>query len=608
MQAAARLDALRAALASLEAQRYSDVIAACAALMAADPSDPDARTVMKAAGCRAMAAPLVDSAVAGLVQAGAMREAAEVRAAAIQRAPTLAGPWSALATLQERGGDAAAAVRTLRQGLQHATDAVGLRCQLALVLARQDKADDALVEADAARRAAPEHLRPVWTALRCLPLVHEDARALAASRASYVARLADFEAAVAAASMTRARAALAFAQDVFPAHYACHADDAALQLRFGGAVHALVAKGHPELVAPLAHGLPRARVRVGFVSSLLRQHTVSKLFGPWVLGLDPERFDVHVWQLGRVDAVTHRLCAGGATLHTAEGRGTAALGGAIRAAGLDALVFPEVGMDARVILLAAMRLAPFQAVAWGHPVTTGLPTVDAFLSSADMEPSDADADYTESLVRLPGLGTGFVRPPPPARVRDRAFFGLPSGVPLLLCTQSLFKLLPRQDDVFRRILAAVPDAHLAVLRLTGAPRTLARFERAGLPMERVHVVPPLRFPDFLDLNASCDVLLDGLDWSGGVTTLEAVACGRVVVTMSGPLMRMRHTAAVMVALGLPELVASDADAYVQTAVRLAKDPAWRHELETRAAEGARLLYEDDRSTHALAALLETRGG
>ncbi|MEC8425307.1 MAG: hypothetical protein VX000_16095, partial [Myxococcota bacterium] len=282
MPAADRSDALRAAIASLEAERYADVIAACARLMAADPTDPEARTLVKAAGCRAMAAPLVDSAVAELVQAGAMREAAEVRAAAIQRAPTLAGPWSALATLQERGGDVAAAERTLRQGLQHATDGVGLRCQLALVLARQDKADEALAEAEVARRAAPEHLRPVWTALRCLPLVHEDARGLAASRAAHVARLADFEAAVASASVTRARAALAFAQDVFPAHYACHPDDAALQVRFGGAVHALVAKGHPELVARLTRGPPRTRVRVGFVSSLLKQHTISKLFGPWV--------------------------------------------------------------------------------------------------------------------------------------------------------------------------------------------------------------------------------------------------------------------------------------------------------------------------------------
>ena len=608
MRSAQRIAALRGAVEALAAGRLADVLAACGPVLSVDPSARDARALVKAAGFRAEAVALVDAAVDALLGAGAVHDAAEVRLAAVRRRPAEPGTWAALATLQELGGDASAAERTLRMGLDHVDDGVGLRCQLALVLARQDRASEALTEAEAAMAEAPERLRPVWTALRCMPLVHEDEHGLEVARAAQERRLADFEAAVAEVSLTRARAAIGFAQDRFPAHYACRPDDVSLQRRFGSAVHRLVRTAHPGLAAPMPSTPGRSRLRVGFVSSLLRQHTVSKLFGAWVRDLDPARFEVHLWQLGRVDDTTRGLLNGGATLHTGAGRGPADIGGAIRGAALDAVIFPEVGMDARVMTLAAMRLAPFQAVAWGHPVTTGLPTIDVFLSSAAMEPEGAAGDYTEALVPLPGLGTDFARPPTPTGRRDRAHFGLPEAAPVYLCTQSLFKLLPRQDAVLRRILEAVPTAHLALLRLPGAARMRARMASAGLPMERVHAIPPQSFCDFLDLNALCDVVLDGLDWSGGVTTLEAVACGRVPVTLAGALMRTRHTAAVLEALGLPELIARDEDTYVATAVRLGTDRAWRSALEARAAVAAPALYGDARSTQALAALLEDRCG
>src|SRR6202022_4382812 len=67
------------------------------------------------------------------------------------------------------------------------------------------------------------------------------------------------------------------------------------------------------------------------------------------------------------------------------------------------LLFPEIGMDKVSAQLAAMRLAPVQCTSWGHPVTSGFPTIDYFLSSDLMEPAEADAHYSERLVRLPNL-------------------------------------------------------------------------------------------------------------------------------------------------------------------------------------------------------------
>src|SRR6202042_2207832 len=81
---------------------------------------------------------------------------------------------------------------------------------------------------------------------------------------------------------------------------------------------------------------------------------------------------------------------------------------AIVAAAPHVLLYPEVGIDPIAGRLAAQRLAPVQCVAWGQPETTGMPTIDAFLSSELMEPPSSDEHYTERLVRLPDLGSCYV--------------------------------------------------------------------------------------------------------------------------------------------------------------------------------------------------------
>ena len=76
----------------------------------------------------------------------------------------------------------------------------------------------------------------------------------------------------------------------------------------------------------------------------------------------------------------------------------------IRDRDLDALIYPELGMNETTLALATLRLAPQQLAAWGHPETSGLPTLDGFLSAELFEPPDAQDHYTEPLVRLPNLG------------------------------------------------------------------------------------------------------------------------------------------------------------------------------------------------------------
>src|SRR5262249_60897050 len=93
------------------------------------------------------------------------------------------------------------------------------------------------------------------------------------------------------------------------------------------------------------------------------------------------------------------------------------------------IIHPDVGMNAISAQLAAQRLAAVQCTSWGHPDTSGFPTIDYYLSSDLMEPADAQNHYTERLIRLPNLSV-FIEPAEaPGASTDRTALGLEPDVP-----------------------------------------------------------------------------------------------------------------------------------------------------------------------------------
>ena len=266
-------------------------------------------------------------------------------------------------------------------------------------------------------------------------------------------------------------------------------------------------------------------------------------------------------------------------------------------------------MDHTSFVLAALRLAPRQLAGWGHPVTTGHATIDGFVSCAEMEPPDAAAHYTETLLTLPGVGTCYRRLALPDH-GSRSRFGLPETTPLFLCPQSLFKVHPDNDDLFAEVLAANPEAMLVMFdgrhpRVTDifAKRMARALEARGVAAERLRILPPVPHDDYLRINLLCDAMLDTLHWSGGNTSLDALACGLPVVALPGAFMRGRQSAAMLRIVGVPELVAEDRAGYVERATRLARDPQWRDALRQRIRDGAGLLFDNTAPVEAFARLL-----
>ena len=358
------------------------------------------------------------------------------------------------------------------------------------------------------------------------------------------------------------------------------------------------------------------RIRIGFASALLRGGTCGLYFQSWITDLDPDRFDVFIYQLRPADdpvwaAIEKRAqCVRSFAGSRARPSIVAPV---IVADDLDVLVYPELGMDGTAFCLSALRLAPRQYVGWGHPVTTGHSTLDGYFTSEPMEPAGCTAHYSEPLIMLPGLGTRYRHPVIPGD-GDRAQFGLPESVPLALCPQSMFKIHPDNDRLFARVLAASPGSRL-VLFSARHPAVTDRYMRrlagelAGFGIDvraRVIVLPLMNHDDYLRVNRLCDFALDTLYWSGGNTSLDALAAGLPIVTHPGEFMRGRQSAAMLRLMHVDELIARDLDDYVSTASRLAGDPAWRIGLARRIAEGRFNVFDDPTPPAAFAAAIEQR--
>ena len=392
-------------------------------------------------------------------------------------------------------------------------------------------------------------------------------------------------------------------------------DVTAEQRRYG----ALLARMMSALVGPLPiNPNTSKRPRVVFCSTHFYDHTVARLFLPLIESLDPDEFELHVLHLGpEYDAWTQRA-ERLANFHRGE-RPAPDWMRLILSLQADAVVYLDLGMHPLTLALAALRLAPVQAMLWGHPVTTGLPSLDYVLSPDLMEPTNGAEHYSETLVRLPGLGHG-LEPPDSGQLSVTAT-ATGSANPLgqgangqlnLPCAQSVFKLMPEQDVLFARILQRLPMAHLHLIphQDAGVRDWLAARLQSALAGQgvqdgsaRVHLHAYRPLPEFHQLAAQCQLNIDSVGWSGGMSSLDILGLGVATISLQGATMRERQTAALLHELGAGECIATNADDFVEKVIALAQDDAARVGLRQKMLAERHKLFADQRTALGLSDFL-----
>ena len=429
----------------------------------------------------------------------------------------------------------------------------------------------------AAATLHPDVLPLALDACLLLPMVYADAAAVSSCRTRYADGLEDLHSAMPKWQEMADQVFTVERSNFLLAYQG--GDDRALQQRYAGLIGRLVKTAAPELKQDLPLRFDGQRkLKIGFVGKWFYSSTAGSYFERWITQLDPARFERYVYYTGQgEDDLTRRIESGCEHFARLQ-RGPRANGNRVLSDRLDVLIHPEVGMSTGSYLLSAMRLAPVQFAAWGHPVTTGSEAIDYFLSCAAMEPEGFAAHYSEKVILLDGIGVDIALPRIEKRV-ERSAMGLPAGAHLYFCPQSLFKIHPDMDAVFLKILLG--DSHAVIvffqagsraITMAFADRLSARLAKAGAQAKgQIKFLPRLGGDMFRRALGLADVMLDTLHWSGGGTSMDAFAVDVPVVSLPGAFMRGRQTAAMLRMMELPLLIASDVDDYVSKAIELASN-------------------------------------
>jgi predicted O-linked N-acetylglucosamine transferase (SPINDLY family) len=328
---------------------------------------------------------------------------------------------------------------------------------------------------------------------------------------------------------------------------------------------------------PAIRTLSGRRLRVGYLSPDLVDHSVAYFIAPILANHDRSKVEVFCYSSAKVpDGVTRRLRGLAEHWRDIARLGDDEAAAAIAQDGLDLLVDLSGHTADNRLRVLARRPAPVQATWIGYPNTTGLSCVDYRLTDALSDPPGiTDAFYTERLVRLPDTFSCYepcqdspsVGPLPASR-KGAVTFG---------CFNNFAKVRPEMVGLWAQVLSEIPGSSLFLKSSGFADRETCalvsrRFQALGVEPDRLRF-DGLRRPaaQHLQLYNVVDIALDTYPYNGATTTCEALWMGVPVVTLAGRTHVSRVGASFLAQLGMGSHVASDATEYRETCKRLAAD-------------------------------------
>ena len=326
-----------------------------------------------------------------------------------------------------------------------------------------------------------------------------------------------------------------------------------------------------------------AKIRLGLMSSDLRNHPVGYFTLPFIETYDRTRFEVfcYSYNSGPADPVQNRIATLSDRFRLAPALSDRDAACLIAADRLDMLI--ELGGTTYMNKLNVMayKPAPIQASWLGYPHSAGPATIDYLVVDPHNRPTDDSLLIEQPLVLARSwivLGTlGFdhrlpIHPATPEHRAGHLTFGTMNNP---------YKFTRRVIETWAKIVRAVDQSRYRFVRpeASGAAfqaNLRAIFADHGVSPERVEftAIRGTHMPHYNDI----DIALDAVPQTGGTTTCEALWMGVPTISLVGPAFYERLSNSILINAGLPDLCTPTLDAYIQTALTLAANPARRAEL------------------------------
>lgn len=275
------------------------------------------------------------------------------------------------------------------------------------------------------------------------------------------------------------------------------------------------------------------KLKIGYVSGDLREHSVAFFMLPIFQNHDTENFEIYVYANGPEDDVTQEIKGFVANWRNVLDLEDAQLLKQIKRDEIDILVDLSGFTHGHRLMVFAQRAAPIQVTWLGYLLPLGMKAMDYRLVSRRVAPKGHSKFYSEVLVNMSGAAC--YTPPSYAPL----CLELPqkrNGYPTFISLNNSGKITDEMLAIWAGVLNRIEDARLIIV-VKESDANLAqmhmqpRVEKCGMPLERVSVLPQLPLSHFMELGYIADIALDTAPISGGTTTLHTLWMGLPIVTM-----------------------------------------------------------------------------
>lgn len=330
------------------------------------------------------------------------------------------------------------------------------------------------------------------------------------------------------------------------------------------------------------------RIRLGFLSCDFFEHATAILFSEVLERLDRTRFEIFGYCFSPDDGSAMRQRMLNAFEHVRKiGEMTHREAAAtINADAIDILVdLKGYTKDGRPEILS-YRPAPIQVNYLGYPATMGADFIDYIVADAIVAPMEHQADYSEKIVQLPNT---YQPNDGQRKISDepitRADCGLPENAFVFCSFNNSYKLTPTMFDVWMHLLKQVPGSVLWLLVPNETCANNLKREAANRGVDASRLVFADRMPveKHLARQRLADLFLDALPCNAHTTASDALWAGLPVLTCLGETFSGRVAGSLLAAMGVPELITTDLDAYAELALELARDKGKLERIRSKLA-------------------------
>jgi predicted O-linked N-acetylglucosamine transferase (SPINDLY family) len=336
-----------------------------------------------------------------------------------------------------------------------------------------------------------------------------------------------------------------------------------------------------------------SKIRIGFISEFLTDHTIGKLFQGLIRNLDKKKFDIFIFHSSLTkEGNIKKLIDSSAVKSLRLPKNFNDKIFAISNEKLDIIFYPDIGMSSDLYYLIFLRLAKYQINSWGHPETSGNSKIDYFISSKVCEIPEAQKFYSEKLINFNNF-TSFYEVPNFYK-KD---FSLSSSEKynVYFCSQSLFKILPDFDQILKKILEKDKKAQLIFIRDQWNVWNKILFNRwkksINKNLDRIKFIDRLSVDDFINLSGNSNVLLDPVYFGSGNSFIETFTYGTPMVTFPSSFLRSRLVMGLYKQLKIndPSVVNSNED-YINLSIELANNRKKNQEIRNQIIENSNKFF------------------